>query len=134
MRQFHQLARVLARLLGFKESDEQRMVTSFIEDAYKEILDLDFKTIKAMQPHDLLDYLLEKQHMNLPALEKVAEIFREEAYVYHSTSSPDLFVSRANKALYLLNYVQENDKTFSLTRKALVDGLEKDLAIAAHRK
>ena len=128
MRQFHQLAKVLARLLGFKENDDHVGALSYMEESYKEILDLDLKEINAMKPDELLDYLLEKQNMNLPALEKTAEILREEAYLYRNGSISDLFASRAEKALHLLNYVQENDKTFSFTRKALIDSLRKDLA------
>lgn len=128
MRQFHQLAKVLARLLGFKEKDDHAGAKSYIEESYKEILDLDLKEINAMLPDELLDYLLEKQKMNLAALEKTAEILREEAYLYRNGSISDLFASRAEKALHLLNYVQENDKTFSFTRKAMIDSLRKDLA------
>lgn len=130
MRQFHQLAKVLARLLGFKESGDHVKALSFVENSYKDILGLNLKELKAMPPDKLLDYLLEKQGMNLASLEKTGEILREEAYLYGSGSASDLFVSRAEKALYILNYVQENDKTFSFTRKALIDNLKKDLAIS----
>lgn len=128
MRQFHQLAIVLARLMGFKEANDHEPAISLIEDAYREIINLDLKTIKAMSPQELLDYLLEKQDLNLPTLEKMGELLMEEAYLYGNNRVSDLFFSRGQKALFLLNYVQDNDKTFSLTRKALIDRLQKKLS------
>ncbi|MDN5215866.1 hypothetical protein QQ020_27555 [Fulvivirgaceae bacterium BMA12] len=128
MRQFRQLAIVLARLMGFKESNDHESALSLIEDSYKDILDLDLKSVKAMSSQELLDYLLKKKNMDLPSLEKVGELLMEEAYLYGNDSASDLFFSRGQKALYLLNYVQDHDQTFSLARKTLIDRLQKKLA------
>lgn len=134
MRQFNQLAKVLASLMGFKEEGEHEKSISFIEDSYKEILGLDLPALNAMSPSDLLSYLLEKQSMNLPTLEKMGEVLREEAYIYRSGGIVDLFISRAEKATYLLNYVHQNDKTFSMTRKALIESLIRDIEITNNPK
>lgn len=76
-------------------------------------------------PEELRRYLDQDDGYGLARMELTAKTLIEESFLSSALASASAPVLR-QKAKELLEYIQQNDTTFSLERVALLEGLEKD--------
>ena len=121
MKRVEELAKVLARLLGFKDDGLFHDMITISEETLNELFDTDF-------PLDSLDDLepwLEAQELSSQDLVHLADITFERAEALRQMGENDQQITLAYQQAWIcMNYVLENKKVFPFHWATRVDYLK----------
>lgn len=116
-----QVAKVLARLIG-KDWEQTLLV---LEEVYNDWLPIKRKNLIERPPEEVLDWLILEEKLSIDELEAIAHLLLTEGNLI------DDFVDRKDrltKALLILEYVDNQDDIYSMSRKHKIDILRKTLS------
>lgn len=121
MRWTQELAKVMALLMG-KDTKE---ALDLIDSAMRDQIGLDPDQLERMNHKELLDYLQQKDNLNLGQIEFIAGLFYEK--YKRSGASDKVWSPHLAKAYTLLKHVHEHADTYSLDRKQKLDSMAREL-------
>ncbi len=114
LRMVEEFAKFLAAIMGLREDGKYEEALKKIDNVYKGMIQLDPIGIKSIGPEELLDYLKSEKKDNHHYLKMIAELLYEEGQVYVETGDPISARNVLEKSKVLINYLMDNDPTFSL--------------------
>lgn len=124
LKYLEKLSRVIAAMLGFRESGFPEDGLRLADDTYKELLSFNVEEL-AIMPVEKFMEVIHKVGYSPTYLEVLAQLAHETANTYQAqgnTQHAQSFYLKDLKLNYLLN---EKDKTFSFEREMIISDLER---------
>ncbi|MDR1644953.1 MAG: hypothetical protein LBS05_03885 [Tannerellaceae bacterium] len=118
MVQIEELGKVIAQIVGQRDTEAANMNPVLVQGAYQ-ALKIDTNYLLNTAVPDIILRLDAGDGGGLQRMEIAARLMIEEACF-----SPDLHTALRLKAKEMLQHIQANDTTFSIERNALLDELE----------
>ena len=116
------LSKILADLLGKKNSGENGPTAEITSLALKSALGLGIEDMITIPDNDLVNILTQKKDLNREHLETLAEILLNVAEEDKDTVIKQTEIYK--KCLVLLEYAEKQDTTFSLERRKKIERLK----------
>lgn len=113
LRMVQEFAKFLAKIIGLRMEGKLDEALMEIDNIYKGMIDLDPIVLKSLDPGELLDFLLKEKKYNNHYIKMIAELLFEEGQIYVENGDPISARNVMEKAKILINYLMENDSTFS---------------------
>ena len=113
LRIVEEFAKFLAAIVGLKREGKFDEALKKIDQVYNGMIDLDPIILKSIDQDELMDFLLNEKKFNLHYLKMIAELLFEEGQIYAENGDPVSARNVLEKARILINYLMENDPTFS---------------------
>lgn len=113
LRMVQEFAKFLAKVVGLKMEGKLDEALKEIDNIYKGMIDLDPIVLKSLDPGEVTDFLLEEKKFNTHYIKMIAELLFEEGQIYAENGDPISARNVMEKAKILINYLMENDSTFS---------------------
>jgi len=113
LRLIEEFARFLAMITGLKLEGKLDEALKSIEDVYNDLLELDPKILKSISQDEVLGFLQEEKHFDNERLKMVAELLYHEGMIYAEEGDPVTARVVLEKSKVLLDFLSENDSTFS---------------------
>lgn len=118
-----ELAIILAKVLGLKETGEVQKASDVIHDAYQELLGLNRKHILQINNSTMIDQLKEEVKLKNEQLEVLARLLFEDAELASGDYKYDLY----NKSLLILEHLNVVQKMYSFEREEFIDRIKERL-------
>ena len=114
------VAAILSKILKreYKEAEE------LLEESYNTLLKDSAAKFTFISKEKLTDQLISEYHFVDEQLEIVALLFKAEAELRMAQGNKELSLDFFEKALILLEFVDNNSKTFSMERKSDIDDIK----------
>ena len=113
LRIVEEFAKFLAAIVGLKREGKFDEALKKIDQVYNGMIDLDPIILKSIDQDELMDFLLNEKKFNLHYLKMIAELLFEEGQIYAENGDPVSARNVLEKARILIDYLMENDPTFS---------------------
>ena len=113
LRMVEEFAKFLAAIVGLKNEGKFDEALTKIDSVYRGMLDLDPVIVKSVDGSELLDLLQNEKDYSNTYLKMIAELLFEEGQIYDSNGDPVSARNVLEKAKILIDYLMENDATFS---------------------
>ena len=113
LRMVEEFSKFLAAIIGLKREGKFDEALTKIDSVYHGMLDLDPITVKSVDSTELLDLLQNEKGYNHTYLKMIAELLFEEGQIYNGNGDPISARNVLEKSKLLINYLMENDATFS---------------------
>jgi hypothetical protein len=130
MRQIEEFGRFMGYLLKLRKEGKNDQALQEIGEVYKGFADLDKALVSSSSTNDLVDLLVNKQHLPVHKLRMVSDLLYEEGENLVELGNDKDSKCAFKKCLILIRYLQKNDDTYSfewLTKiKRIEEFLEKD--------
>lgn len=110
-----QFAKTLAKIVGLKEQGEIPKANAVIEEAYKDLFQLDRDTILQSDIEQLVTILQQENKLSNEQLEILAKLIYEDAELNKEFQN-DLY----SKSLYILEYLNLQQRMYSFEREDLI--------------
>ena len=113
LRMVEEFAKFLAAIVGLKNEGKYHEALKKIDTVYTGLIDIDPIILKSLSPEEMITFLKNEDKYSNQYLKIIAELLFEEGQIYAESGDP---VSARNvlvKAKMLINYLSENDSTFS---------------------
>jgi len=113
LRMVEEFAKFLAAIVGLKNEGKYHEALKKIDTVYTGLIDIDPIILKSLSPEEMITFLKNEDKYSNQYLKIIAELLFEEGQIYVESGDP---VSARNvlvKAKMLINYLSENDSTFS---------------------
>ncbi len=123
LKYIEKLSRVIAALLGLKESGKTEEIIRIADETYTEAITVSIQEILEMSVSDFVE-LIEKNTLNISHLEKLCELSIIVVDTLYETGNYDDMKKLAGKTLLLYRKLSEKDKTFSFERETIITDLE----------
>ena len=123
LKYIEKLSRVIAALLGLKESGKTEEIIRIANETYSEAITVSIQEILEMNDSDFSE-LIEKNTLNISHLEKLCELSIIVVDTLYETGNYDDMKKLAGKTLLLYRKLSEKDKTFSFERETIITDLE----------
>jgi len=123
LKYIEKLSRVIAALLGLKESGKTEEIIRIADETYSEAITVSIQEILEMSDSDFME-LIEKKTLNISHLEKLCELSIIVVDTLYETGNYDDMKKLAGKTLLLYRKLSEKDKTFSFERETIMTDLE----------
>lgn len=122
-RLIHQIAIVLARMIG-KEPKEQLII---LEEYFEQQNGLSSKGMDAVSNENILDYLSEEMNLNVYQIEAVAGALNARGDVFLKEQKTENAFNDFKRAILLLDFVDTETSTFSFDRNDLIASIKNKL-------
>ena len=113
LRMVEEFAKFLAAIVGLKNEGKFDEALTKIDSVYRGMLDLDPVIVKSVDGSELLDLLQNEKDYSNTYLKMIAELLFEEGQIYDSNGDPVSARNVLEKSKILIDYLMENDATFS---------------------
>ena len=113
LRMVEEFAKFLAAIVGLKNEGKFDEALTKIDSVYRGMLDLDPVVVKSVYGSELLDLLQNEKDYSNTYLKMIAELLFEEGQIYDSNGDPVSARNVLEKSKILIDYLMENDATFS---------------------
>lgn len=113
LRMVEEFAKFLAAIMGLKDEGKYEEALKKIDSVYTGLLNIEPVTVRAISTDEVLDYLQTEKKFNNQYLKMVAELLYEEGMIYAEMGDPVSTRNVLEKARVLIDYLSENDQTFS---------------------
>lgn len=113
LRMVEEFAKFLAKIVGLKQEGKFNEALKKIDDVYQGMIDLDPAVLKSIGADELLDFLQNEKKYNNIYIKIIAELLFEEGQIYIESGDPVSGRNVLEKAKVLINFLMENDSTFS---------------------
>ncbi|MDR1259364.1 MAG: hypothetical protein LBK65_08835 [Tannerellaceae bacterium] len=118
MVQIEELGKVIAQIISQRDTDAARKSPALIQGVYNS-LKIDPGFLMSMSPQDIRRHLDEEDGAGLQRMELAAKVMIEDAFL-NTEKQKELRL----KSKEMLEYVQVNDRSFSLERAFLLEELK----------
>ena len=120
MQQIEQLGQVLAQmlafLLGIKNKGEAVLSLDEIRQTYRDQLDISIELVLETPAEDLIKVLTGKVEFLDSHLDKMGDILKETADLYHHADEEESARELYKKALFIFEQLQASGSAFSMER------------------
>lgn len=113
LRIVEEFAKFLAAIVGLKREGKYEEALKKVDQVFNSMINLDPVILKSIKQEELIDFLIEEKQFNLHYLKMIAELLFEEGQIYVEQGDPVTAQNVLGKAKILINYLMENDRTFS---------------------
>jgi len=113
MRMVQEFAKFLADIVGLKREGEFGEALKKIDNVYLGMIDLDPSVLKSVDPDKLLGFLQDEKQYNNHYLKMIAELLFVEGQIYSENGDPVSARNVMEKAKILIQFLMENETTFS---------------------
>ncbi len=113
LRIVEEFAKFLAAIVGLKREGKFDEALKKVDQVYHGMINIDPVILKSINPDELMDFLLHEKKFNNHYLKMIAELLFEEGQIYAENGDPISARNVLEKARILIDYLMENDPTFS---------------------
>jgi len=113
LRMVEEFAKFLAAIMGLKDEGKYEEALKKIDSVYTGLLNIEPVTVKAISTDEVLDFLKTEKKFTNQYLNMVAELLYEEGMIYAEMGDPVSTRNVLEKSKVLINFLSENDQTFS---------------------
>jgi len=113
LRMVEEFSKFLAAIVGLRLEGEFDEALKKIDNVYRGMIDLDPIVLKSVDSTELLDFLQTEKDYSNTYLKMIAELLFEEGQIYAENGDPVEARNVLEKAKILIDYLMENEATFS---------------------
>ena len=124
LKYLEKLSRVIAAMLGFRDSGFPEDGLRLVDETYKELLNFNVEEL-AIMPVEKFMEVIRKVGYSPTYLDVLAQLAHETANTYQAQENKQYAQSFYLKGLQLYYLLNEKDKTFSFEREMIISELEK---------
>ncbi len=124
LKYLEKLSRVIAAMLGFRDSGFPEDGLRLVDETYKELLNSNVEEL-AIMPVEKFMEVIRKVGYTPTYLEVLAQLAHETANTFQAQGNKQYAQSFYLKGLKLYYLLNEKDKTFSFEREMIISDLEK---------
>jgi hypothetical protein len=117
LRYFEELGQVLAKLMGFKEKGDFMGGLELLNETFSSMLHINSGDLNRISSDKLVSYLTDDLQFTLTQVSLVAELLFQEAELYNQLAKQEDANSRYRKVLILYNYINREEKAYSIERE-----------------
>ena len=117
LRMIEMIGDLIAALLGLIKKGDLEQAEKIIERGYYELLRRDASFFQLIPKDQLTDKLLGEHHYTNSHLEVLSELFFAEATLSEAQNKPNNSLVYYEKSLVLLEFLEQDDKTWSAKRE-----------------
>jgi hypothetical protein len=119
------LAKLLAGLIGAKNSGEVNLQIKLTENVFKNQLDIDIQNLIALENEDFLSKILSIKKMSIKELECLSDIIFELGKIKVSKEYSNTYFE---KSLLLYSHIVANNSNYSFEWNNKIENIKKHLA------
>ena len=108
-----EFTKFLAAIMGLKDEGKYEEALKKIDSVYTGLLQIEPVVIKSIDTEELLYFLKSEKKYSNQHLKMIAELLYEEGMIYAEMGDPISTRNVLEKAKVLIDYLSENDQTFS---------------------
>lgn len=128
MRYFDQLGEVIGRLLGFRKRKDWEHAHEYINEVADDFLGIDISALKEIESSDVVDFLLNENDFTTEKFKILAELLKEKGETYFQQLDTHNALTFLEHARVIFNYINAEEKTFSLERNQKIEFINERLA------
>jgi len=113
LRLIEEFGKFLAAITGLKLEGKLEEALKKVDETYKELLEIDPKVVKSLNEDEVLPFFQEEKKYDNKQLNMVAELLYQEGMIYVEEGDPVSARNVLEKSKILINYLMDNDSTFS---------------------
>lgn len=120
-----EFAKFLAAIIGLKNEGKYSDALKKIDSVFTGLIDLDPIVLKSVSPEEMITFLKNEEKYSNQYLKIIAELLFEEGQIYIESGDPVSARNVLEKAKVLINYLSENETTFSFDwyeKISIIDG------------
>lgn len=125
-RKSQNLSTVIESIYGLRTNDQADKALAVASQNFSELAGYTLSEILEMKADVYLQEIL-KQHFSLSYLEQVVKFLLETSEIFTQLQKNAEMLNLSEKALYLIKYLIETDKTYSPERESFVALLEEKI-------
>ncbi|GET21777.1 hypothetical protein [Prolixibacter denitrificans] len=125
VRQFEELGRVIAALLGFREKGESERALDYATDSLKGMLDNDPDYYLSFSDDDFRKNLQELWKPGIAGMEILSEMLYQLGWIYDDLGKPDVASNCFRKVKITWEVLEEDQGTFNMERNMKLEVLDK---------
>ncbi|HET8864411.1 MAG TPA: hypothetical protein VFM80_01855 [Gracilimonas sp.] len=130
MRQIHQLSQVLAKVIaavvGLKETGQAQQVFEITNNALNEQLELDLGSLLEMNSKEMIQTLEQKEGMNKENLEQMADLFYSIANTLEEDQKwSGKITELLQRSLDIYTHIEEQGNVYSIDRNHKIQEIKK---------
>lgn len=125
-RKSQNLSTVIESIYGLRTNDQADKALAVASQNFSELAGYTLSEILEMKADVYLQEIL-KQHFSLSYLEQVVKFLLETSEIFSQLQKNAEMLNLSEKALYLIKYLIETDKTYSPERESFVALLEEKI-------
>ncbi len=133
LRMVEMIGDLIAALLGLIKKGDLEQAEKILERGYYELLRRDASFFQLIPKEQLTDKLLEDHHYTNGHLEVLSELFFAEATLSEAQKKLNNSLICYEKALVLLEFLEEEDKTWSAKREERKNLLMERIAVLSEK-
>ena len=132
LRMIEMIGDLIAAILGLIKKGDQEQAEKLLERGYYELLRRDASYFQLIPKEQLTDKLLSDHDYTNGHLAVLAELFFAEATLSEAQNKHDHSLACYEKSLVLLEFLEQDDKTWSAKRDERKSLLKEKIAILSH--
>ena len=125
-RKSQNLSTVIESIYGLRTNDQADKALAVASQNFSEMAGYTLSEILEMKADVYLQEIL-KQHLSLSYLEQLVKFLLETSEIFTQLQKNSEMLNLSEKALYLIKYLIETDKTYSPERESFVALLEEKI-------
>ena len=134
LRMIEMIGDLIAALLGLIKKGDLEQAEKILERGYFELLRRDASYFQLIPKEQLTDKLLGDHHYTNGHLEVLSELFFAEATLSEAQKKLNNSLICYEKAFVLLEYLEQEDKTWSEKREERINLLKERIAILSEKE
>ena len=124
-----EFGKIIATIIGLRLKNNIEEALNEIDKVYEGLIDADPKVLKSIAPKKLLDFLQNEKGFSNQYLNMIAELHYQEGMVYLENGDPVSARDVLEKSKILIEYLMDNDSSFSLDWNDKLKDIEDALAV-----
>ena len=124
-----EFGKIIATIIGLRLKNNIEEALNEIDKVYEGLIDADPKVLKSIAPKKLLNFLQNEKGFNNQYLNMIAELHYQEGMVYLENADPVSARDVLEKSKILIEYLMDNDSSFSLDWNDKLKDIEDALAV-----
>jgi len=113
LRLIEEFGKFLAAITGLRLEGKLEEALKKVDETYNELLEIDPKVVKSLNDDEVLGFFQEEKKYDNKQLNLVAELLYQEGMIYTEEGDPVSARNVLEKSKVMINYLMENDSTFS---------------------
>ena len=129
LRLVDEFGKFLAKIARLRLEGDYDDALKLIDDIYQGMLNAEPKVLKSIDTDKLVEYLQQEKKFSNQYLKMIAELLFEEGHIYIENGDPISARNVLEKSKVLIEYLMENDATFSFDWYDKLTAIDNALAI-----
>jgi len=113
LRLIEEFGKFLTAITGLKLEGKLEEALKKIDESYNELLEIDPVMVKSLKNEEVLAFFQEEKQYDNQQLNMAAELLYQEGMIYVEEGDPVSARNVLEKSKILINYLMDNDSTFS---------------------